>query len=234
MKILLFTAFSVLCAVGLGDALQYQFPVVNLETPDDSICPPASELEAVRMDITSNVSLILEEIAAGFNLTIDQNDSTTLPECGKSGWRRVAFLNMTDPSQQCPDSWREYSQNSVRFCGRQESPGASCDSVEYSPDGVEYTHVCGRIIVYRVNTPDGYTSSHEQLTLTPGNEINEPYVDGVSVTYGDPRQHIWTTYITAEEGRCCDIPGSGSEPPNFIEQNYFLLCRGFKRGRWWN
>jgi len=41
------------------------------------------------------------------------------------------------------------------------------------------------------------------------------------VTYGDPRQHIWTLYITAEEGRCCDTPSSATEPPNFIEQNYF-------------
>ena len=64
MKFLLCVVSSVLCAAGLADALQYQFPVVDLETPDNSICPPASELEAVRMDITSNVSLILQEIAA--------------------------------------------------------------------------------------------------------------------------------------------------------------------------
>ena len=221
MKILLFVVFSVLCAAGLAGALQYLFPVVNLETPEDSICPPASEREAVRMDITSNVSLILREIAAGFNHTIeevDQNDTTTytVPECGGSGWRRVAFLNMTDPNQQCPDAWREYSN---RMCGRQETDIASCDSVEYSSDRLEYTHICGRIIGYRDNSPDGYFGSHYSISLTPGSEINEPYVDGVSVTYGDPRQHIWTLYGSWGESRCCGY--AYTTPPNFIEQNYF-------------
>ena len=153
MNIWLFILPSVLCSAGLASGLLYQLPAVTLETPEDSICPTASDLEAARMNISRNVSSILQEIAARFNQTIeeiDQNDTTThtVPECGGSGWRRVAFLNMTDPTQQCPDSWREYDQDSVRACGRQESDIASCSSVEYSPDGLEYTHVCGRIIGY--------------------------------------------------------------------------------------
>ena len=27
--------------------------------------------------------------------------------CGGFAWRRVAYLNMSDPSQQCPSVWRE-------------------------------------------------------------------------------------------------------------------------------
>ena len=38
------------------------------------------------------------------------------PRCGPGLWQRVAFLNMSDPSEQCPSAWREYS--GVRVCGR--------------------------------------------------------------------------------------------------------------------
>ena len=41
---------------------------------------------------------------------------------------------------------------------------------------------------------------------TPGNEINEPYVDGVSITQGTPRQHIWSLYGAVFDFYCCNIP----------------------------
>ena len=34
------------------------------------------------------------------------------------GWMRVAYLNMTDSSEKCPDEFRLYSENGVRACGR--------------------------------------------------------------------------------------------------------------------
>ncbi|MCG8623751.1 MAG: hypothetical protein MJE68_17385 [Proteobacteria bacterium] len=48
-----------------------------------------------------------------------------LPQCGEGIWYRVAYLNMTDPSQQCPSAWREYNTNQFRACGRPVSSGAS-------------------------------------------------------------------------------------------------------------
>ena len=113
---------------------------------------------------------------------------------------------MTDPDQTCPSSWRLYSQDSVRACGRQESDTASCSSVQFSPDGYEYTHVCGRIIGYQFASTDGVQN----------NILNNPYVDGVSITHGTPRQHIWTLSGSHWDGRCCS-----STPPSFVQQNYF-------------
>ena len=153
---MLFILPFVLYSAKLACGQQYQLPAVTLETPEDSICPPDSDLETARINITSNVSNILQEIAAEIN---------TVPECGGSGWRRVAFLNMTDPTQQCPDSWRNYTKDSVRACGRQESSVSSCSSVEYSPDGLEYTRVCGRITGYQYGSPDGYPASRRYSYL---------------------------------------------------------------------
>lgn len=170
-----------LYTAGLASRHLYPLPVLGLETPENSNCPPDSELEAARMNITGNVSHILQEIAAVLSQTfeeIDQNDTTThdVPECGGSGWRQVAFLNMTDPNQQCPHSWREYTRDSVRVCGRQESTSYGCSSVKYSPDELEYKCVCGRIKGYQFGSPDSYFRFYNFK------KINETYVDGVSVT----------------------------------------------------
>ena len=234
MNTLLFILPFALYSAGLASGQLYQLPVVILETPEDAICPPDGDLEAARINITRNLSHILQEIAAEFNQTIeeiDQNDTTTytVPECGGSGWRRVAFLNMTDPTQQCPDSWREYGQDSVRACGRQESGVASCSSVEYSPDGLEYTHVCGQIMGYQFASPDG-------LYIPFANDLNGPYVDGVSVTYGTPRQHIWTLYGGVREfhSGCCNTPTSSFQPPSFVEQNYFCDTGNPSDENWMN
>ena len=130
----------------------------------------------------------------------------------------MGFLDMTDLNQTCPSSWRLYSQDSVRACGRQESNIGSCDSVQFSPDGYEYTQVCGRILGYQFATPGGFIPTHHS---TPGNEINEPYVDGVSVTYGAPRQHIWTLYggaVSAGPYGCC---ATANPAASFLENNYF-------------
>ena len=40
-----------------------------------------------------------------------------IPPCSLGQWTRVAYLNMSDPVQQCPSSWRLYSANGVRACG---------------------------------------------------------------------------------------------------------------------
>ena len=45
--------------------------------------------------------------------------------------------------------------------------------------------MCSRIIGYQYTSPDGMYR-HEN--------IDSVYVDGITVTHGSPRQHIWTLY----------------------------------------
>ena len=121
---------------------------------------------------------------------------------------------MSDPEQTCPGQWRLYEQDTIRACGRQGSTTASCDSVQFSSNGYVYTEVCGRITGYQYNSPDAAAAVSD--SLTPGNEINEPYLDGVSITYGEPREHIWSLF-GGHINRCC-----GSQHNlNFIGNNSF-------------
>ena len=66
-----------------------------------------------------------------------------------------------------------------------------------------YTQVCGRMTGYPYATIDGIVRGWGE-PHTPGNEINGPYLDGVSVTYGTPRQHIWSFFCGRYEGLCCN------------------------------
>ena len=208
------TVVWVLLCVGLVSGEVYQFPAVTLDTPDNSVCPSESQLETTRANISSSVSEILTEFVE------NNTDTYTIPACGGSGWRRVAYLNMTDPEQNCPEQWRLYESNNVRACGRQESDGGSCDSVYYSSGATSYTQVCGRITGYPYITIDGIR--HYGAPHTPGNEINEPYLDGVSVTYGTPRQHIWSFFCAHFEVRCCNEEDwQVVESYNIVGDNYF-------------
>ena len=142
--------------------------------------------------------------------------------CGCSntrGWTRVANLNMSDPSQQCPGEWNlhTYGSEQRRLCGR----GSGCLSALYSTYGISYSHVCGRVIGYHDGTPDGFG-----LYSRGPQTIDDPYVDGVSLTHGLPgaRQHIWTFCAgfseTVNHNHSCPCLG-GLASPSYVGNDYF-------------
>ena len=102
--------------------------------------------------------------------------------CGGLGWKRAAYLNMSDPTQTCPPAW-ELIVTPRRSCAR--PIGVTCFSAMYTTQGIQYSHVCGRIIGYQVGQTQAFVfENHQQVS--PQN-IDGPYVDGVSLTYGNPR-----------------------------------------------
>ena len=143
--------------------------------------------------------------------------------CGSRGWMRVAYLNMTDPSEECPRGFRLYNQNGVKACGRPaSSTGAGCQSsVQFPTYGVPYSEVCGRVTGYQYYSPDAFHS--------PNVGINSHYVDGVSLTHGSPHKHIWTFAAGLQENilpaggfnTCPCSPGSTRFPPAFVGNDYF-------------
>ena len=80
-------------------------------------------------------------------------NGSILPQCGEGIWYRVAYLNMTDPSQQCPSAWREYNISQFRHCGRPVSTVANRLS-QIFPISRQYSKVCGRVIGIQVASPD--------------------------------------------------------------------------------
>ena len=142
--------------------------------------------------------------------------------CGGIGWRRVVYLDMTDPNTNCPSGW-QLTSYSKRTCGRVTTGDLTCNSVNFTVRGGDYTRVCGRIIAYQVNHIDAFEAYHDGVVTT----IDGAYVSGVSLTHGHPRQHIWTFAAgtseddyTDDEACPCDATISITIPP-FVGKDYF-------------
>ena len=171
------------------------------------ICPSMEERETAIKNIQDVVNAHINYMSGIWNQV-----------CGSGLWYRAVYINMRDPQQHCPTQWREYTRNSVRVCGRPTSSSSSCTSVTYST-GREYNSVCGRIIGYQVGSPDGFLTSKT---------IDQNYVDGFSVTYGTPRQHIWTFACGVTEksndhssNNCPCWDATAKQPPSFVGNSYF-------------
>ena len=166
------------------------------------ICPSEEERQMTRSQISSDVRTMISQ----------------LYPCGSSGWTRIAYLDMTDSSNVCPSPWNE-TVSPKRVCRRSSPDDGGCEGVVYNTTG-EYSQVCGRMIGYEVGFTDAFLGSSVS--------IDGAYVDGVSVTYGTPRQHIWTFAAGGAEtnwlGYACPcVTGStnqGNIPP-FVGENYF-------------
>lgn len=176
-------------------------------------CPSTQDRESARVNISSSVRNLLQNVV----VPVLQLDGALAPQCGDGIWRQVAFLNMSDPSQQCPQTWREYS-SPARACGRHRTTSPSCPSAVFSTGDSQYSKVCGRAIGYRVGSPDQFRS-RGRIT-----SVDQNYVDGISVTYGsNPRNHIWT--FTAGHNNRFDCPCSTTTSaqiqPSFVGNNYF-------------
>ena len=144
--------------------------------------------------------------------------------CGSTGgWMRVAFLDMTDPNHHCPSGFVTIN-SPRRTCGSPEIDG--CISAIFPVHGVRYNRVCGRIKAYQYKTPDAF----EYYYRFRNRGIDDPYVEGISLTHGSsPRKHIWTFAAALDEVRsnhwvcpCTrpDLTYTGVVPP-FIGQDYF-------------
>lgn len=139
--------------------------------------------------------------------------------CGGLGWTSVVSLDMGDPSQQCPPPWVERS-TPARSCTAENSN--NCIGLMYPVSGVSYSRVCGRAYGYSINSPDAFASGTEN--------IDGAYLDGVSVTYGSPRQHIWSfaaghgVAFGPQSNRCPCVNTNRNQaplPPTFVGDNYY-------------
>ena len=134
------------------------------------------------------------------------------------GWTRVANIDMRDTSQQCPAGFLLISRNQSprRTCGRPDG-FTGCVSTTFTAYGIQYSRVCGRIIGYQIGSPSGFS--------TGSNSIDSHYMAGISLTHGQPREHIWSLVNAKSEAHssesCPCIRAGGTRPPSFVSNDYF-------------
>ena len=138
---------------------------------------------------------------------------------GGGGWMRVADIDMTRPNENCPAGFRTVTASGKTMCGGQ---GAGCISTTFSSHGIEYSRVCGRINGYQYYTPDAFHNY-----IANGGSIDSIFVDGIVLTHGSPRQHIWTfaaaynQYHIGSSGCPCNGDSYSYSLPPYVGNDYF-------------
>lgn len=144
--------------------------------------------------------------------------------CGGKGWTRIADVNTAQKDTPCPDGLRDYTFTTPKYIRTCERSTGGCSSAYFSSRGIKYSEVCGRIVAYQYASPDAFQRS------TANTDIDKAYVDGISITRGFPRTHVWTlvvgqqgTVTTASTSQCpCNSDGNGnSVVPTFVGDDYY-------------
>ena len=204
-------------------------------------CLVHTETEAIsnaRITTRSSCKGIPENSPSGYYLI--QTNNHTIPvqvycdmmsrncNCNSTGgWARIAYLDMTDPNQNCPAGLLlvKRTEPPLRTCGRS---GQGLTSTTFPTHGIEYSRVCGRVVGYQFGHPDAFADYVGRFATT----INSCYAEGIILTHGQsPRQHIWTFAAAIDEAESlgsrnscpCIKPEESftTELPPFIGQDYF-------------
>ena len=129
---------------------------------------------------------------------------------------RVADLDMTNSSHHCPSGLMERTDSNIHTCVQTNT---ECFSINYSTSNIQYSSVCGKIIAYQYGTTDAFSRRDIRHTTLSSN-----YVDGVSLTHGNFREHIWTFAADHDQNfpscRRCGMSGVTIRP-SFVGTDYF-------------
>ena len=144
-------------------------------------------------------------------------------ECGgKKGWMKLVNVNVASGNS-CPNGWKNISSPVAACIARSQTAG--CYSTTFSTEKIPYSSVCGMVVGYQQSSTDGFATFHYSTR-----SINGPYVDGVSITYGTPRKHIWTyaignneksNYLPQSPSNCPCSEFPGQLPPSFVHDNSY-------------
>ena len=230
MRIMKAVFLLVVASCVAGQQLPVNYSARLVAGAGAGMCPDTQDLrEAIEQDIHSLINSVLSALGTG--------PGYGACGCGGTGWRRAAYLNMSDPTQTCPQAW-ELISTPRRSCARPSDAGfRTCYSAMFPIQGIQYSQICGRIIGYQVGEPQAFVLEN----INQPQSIDGPYVDGVSLTYGSPQQHIWTFANALDEvganantSRCsCTDSSRPNTTPSFVGNDYFCET-GVPPGQSWN
>ena len=143
-------------------------------------------------------------------------------QCGsyKGGWTRVAKFD-TSQGDPCPSEWTLITTpepNAKNVC--RSGNANECHSTIFDTYDISFYKICGQVRGYQKGNTNAFDSSVES--------IDDHYVDGVSITLGSPRKHVWTyaagisdsgSSSTGNYCPCADIVGPA--PPSFVSDHYY-------------
>ena len=140
--------------------------------------------------------------------------------CGgiTGGWMRIANIDTTQ-GDDCPSGWSKITQ--PRPLCRGSGDAAGCYSAYFSNNKTEYNSICGKLHGYQKGSPDGFHVA----------TIDKLYLDGISITVGNPRKHVWSyaagyNYKQDTNVCPCTSPTKTVSPPTFVKDHYHCESGG--------
>ena len=154
-------------------------------------------------------------------LYLESQIPVTVCNITSTNWRRVTYFDTTQ-GDSCPTGLRTVTNTTTSqiACGRTNTSGG-CASIPI-PVQVSYSQVCGIVKGYQYYIPEAFSPI--------SNTIDNVYADGVSITHGSPRRHLWT-YATGvselygnDRFRCpCarSNPNDRTHVPSFVGEHFY-------------
>ena len=134
-------------------------------------------------------------------------------------WITIAAFDLSR-GDECPSSFvKQHMQSLDKYVCSASNFG--CSSHIYKLNGIFYNEIAGVVRGYQKGTTEAFQASWD------GNGINQPYVDGVSITIGSPRQHMWTyaagfTLLGNYPDFNCPCSFTlGPSAPSFVGDHYY-------------
>ena len=133
----------------------------------------------------------------------------------EGGWMQVVDVDM-NRDDSCPGTWRKIT-NPKKLCLGLSSAG--CATANFDVKGVSYDNICGQVKAYQKGSTDAFERKIQS--------IDDFYVDGISITLGSPRKHVWTYVAGLSDDYdykghncpCATYPGPS--PPAFVGNDYY-------------
>ena len=137
-------------------------------------------------------------------------------KCGgvEGGWMQVVDVDM-NRDDSCPGTWHKVTYPRKLCIGNIHG----CVSSQFYVKGVNFDNICGQAKGYQIGATDAFQSKIQS--------IDGSYVDGISITLGSPRKHVWTYAAGLSDDHnypnyncpCATYPGPS--PPAFVGNDYY-------------
>ena len=149
-----------------------------------------------------------------------ESQFVTVCNITSANWRRIAYFDTTQ-GDSCSTGLRTVTNTTTNqtACGRTANPG--CTSLQFSPDG-NYTNVCGKVRGYQDDSTDAFNTGTDS--------IDSHYIDGISITHGNPRTHLWSYaagYSEQDQLIAIRCPCARPDPtdrsgvPSFVGEDFY-------------
>ena len=145
-----------------------------------------------------------------------------IPKCAGvgGGWRKIVNIDIS-VGDDCPSGWRKSTFSGVSFCRINSDDTDACTSAYFSTNGISYQRVCGRARGYQKGRTTAFFGHRVFNQGIDGN-----YADGLLITYGALRQHIWTYTSGGFDNHPstqfkCPCAGGQYASPVFVGTNYY-------------